>query len=272
MISMMMCGVVIGLGLWVAIFPQRLRQIFSGVKRGTRQSQTWMNKRTGERHKADLAIMNRVAADMVVRKLLSGLFGFAVVVILLTLGAKVGVAVPVTAAMIIGVLAAIAGFIMPDQILRTSATSRRRNFLHAFSSYLDLTNVLLAGGAGTETALVAAADAGDGWAFDEVRHALVRARSGRRSPWNELSLLGQRFNLPEVIEVAGSVQLAGEHGARIRTSLAAKADSLRHRQMGDIEAQAQSATERMGVPMVILFISFIALIGYPAMTMIVGNL
>ena len=118
----------------------------------------------------------------------------------------------------------------------------------------------------------ASADAGDGWAFDEVRHALVRARSGRRSPWNELSLLGQRFNLPEVIEVAGSVQLAGEHGARIRTSLAAKADSLRHRQMGDIEAQAQSATERMGVPMVILFISFISLIGYPAMTMIVGNL
>lgn len=272
MISLMMCGVVIGLGLWVAIFPQRLRPILHGVTHGTRRSQTWMNRRTGERHKADLAIMNRIAADMVVRKLLSGLFGFGIVVILLALGAKVGVAVPVTPVMVIGAMAAIAGFIMPDQMLRASATARRRNFLHAFSSYLDLTNVLLAGGAGTETALVAAADAGDGWAFDEVRHALVRARSGRRSPWNELSLLGHRFNLPEVIEVAGSVQLAGEHGARIRTSLAAKADSLRHRQMGDIEAQAQSATERMGVPMVILFISFIALIGYPAMTMIVGNL
>jgi len=185
----MMCGAVIGLGLWVAIFPQRLRQIFSGVKRGTRQSQTWMNKRTSERHRADLAIMNRVAADMVVRKLLSGLLGFAVVVILLALGAEVGVAVPFAAAMIIGALAAIAGFIMPDQMLRTAATSRRRNFLHAFSSYLDLTNVLLAGGAGTETALVAAADAGDGWALDEVRHALVRARSGGT---------GARFNLGEM--------------------------------------------------------------------------
>lgn len=269
---LMMFGAVIGVGLWIVIFPRRLHQIFFGMRRRSLQSQTWMNKRTDKRHKADLAITNRVASDMVVRKLLSGLSGFAAVVILLTLGAQTGIIVPVTAALIIGALVAVAGFVLPDQMLRAAAKSRRRNFLHAFSSYLDLTNVLLAGGAGTETALVAAADAGDGWAFDEVRHALVRARSGRRSPWGELALLGQRFNLPEVIEVAGSVQLAGEHGARIRTSLAAKADSLRHRQMGDIEAQAQSATERMGVPMVILFISFIALIGYPAMTMIVGNL
>ncbi|MEO8162739.1 MAG: type II secretion system F family protein, partial [Ilumatobacteraceae bacterium] len=164
------------------------------------------------------------------------------------------------------------GFVLPDQMLRSSANSRRRNFLHAFSSYLDLTNVLLAGGAGTETALVAAADAGDGWAFDEIRHALIRARSGRRSPWTELATLGQRFNLPEVIEVAGSVQLAGEHGARIRLSLTAKADSLRYRQMGDIEAQALAATERMGIPMVLLFISFIALIGFPAVTTVVGGL
>ena len=141
-----------------------------------------------------------------------------------------------------------------------------------FSSYLDLTNVLLAGGAGNETALVAAADAGDGWAYDEVRRALIHARSARRSPWVELASLGRRFNLPEIIEVAGSVQLAGEHGARIRSSLAAKADSLRYRQMGEIEAQAQASTERMGIPMVMLFISFIALIGYPAVTTVVGGL
>ena len=84
----MMCGAVIGLGLWVVILPQRLRPMFYGVRRGTLLSRSWMNKRTGERHKADLAIMNRVAADMVVRKLLSGLSGFAFVVILLALGAE----------------------------------------------------------------------------------------------------------------------------------------------------------------------------------------
>jgi hypothetical protein len=87
-----------------------------------------------------------------------------------------------------------------------------------------------------------------------------------------LAALGERFNLTQVVEVAGSVQLAGEHGARIRSSLSAKAESLRHRQMSEIEAAANSSTERMGVPMVLLFLAFIVLIGYPAVTLIVGGL
>jgi hypothetical protein len=98
------------------------------------------------------------------------------------------------------------------------------------------------------------------------------SRSSHHSPWVELAALGERFNLTQVVEVAGSVQLAGEHGARIRSSLSAKAESLRHRQMSEIEAAANSSTERMGVPMVLLFLAFIVLIGYPAVTLIVGGL
>jgi len=272
MTRVMIYGGLVGIGIWIFVYPHRLRTFLENSERVSLQGRTWLNRRTGIRHRSDLAIMHRVVADMVVRKLVGSLCGVAIVVGALALGAEFGTAVPLTGMFIVSVIAAVAGFILPDQVLRASATKRRKNFLHAFSSYLDLTNVLLAGGAGTETALVAAADAGDGWAFDEVRRALIRARSARRSPWVELALLGQRFDLPEVIEVAGSVQLAGEHGARIRSSLAAKADSLRYRQMGQIEAQAQASTERMGIPMVVLFISFIALIGYPAVTTVVGGL
>ena len=163
------------------------------------------------------------------------------------------------------------GFFWPDSQVRAKAKTRRQDFLHAFSSYLDLVNVLLAGGAGTETALIAAAEAGDGWSFAEIRSALTRARSSRRSPWVELATLGTTYNIAELAEVAGSVQLAGEHGARIRLSLSARADSLRNRHMGEIEAEAQSATERMGIPMVLLFIAFIALIGYPAINLVVSS-
>lgn len=272
MIRVMLYGGVIGVGIWVTVYPHRLRTFLATSGRASLQGRIWLNRRTGDRHRPDLAIMHRVAADMVVRKLVGSLCGVAIVVGTLTLGAEFGMVIPFAGMFIATALATVVGFVLPDQMLRASATKRRRNFLHAFSSYLDLTNVLLAGGAGTETALVAAADAGDGWAFDEVRRALIRARSARRSPWIELASLGQRFNLPEIIEVAGSVQLAGEHGARIRSSLAAKADSLRYRQMGEIEAQAQASTERMGIPMVVLFVSFIALIGYPAVTTVVGGL
>ena len=167
---------------------------------------------------------------------------------------------------------AIAGFFFPDFQVRQRAQSKRRSFLHSFSSFLDLTNILLAGGAGTETALIAAADSGDGWAFDQIRRVLTISRSSRSSPWIELAKLGDLFNIPQVNEIAGSIQLAGEHGARIRTSLAARAESLRYRQMSEVETSANAATERMGLPMVLLFISFIVLIGYPAVTQVIGGL
>ena len=68
------------------------------------------------------------------------------------------------------------------------------------------------------------------------------------------------------------MQLAGEQGSRVRASLAAQADAVRSRQMNEIEAAAQSATERMGVPTVFLFMGFIALLGYPALELVMGNM
>ena len=190
--------------------------------------------------------------------------------LIVVLGA-LAVNVSMTSALVILSSVAAVGFFLPDSQIRSKAKTRRQDFLHAFSSYLDLVNVLLAGGAGTETALIAAAEAGDGWSFAEIRSALTRARSSRRSPWAELANLGTTYNIAEISEVAGSVQLAGEHGARIRLSLSARADSLRNRHMGEIEAEAQSATERMGIPMVLLFIAFIALIGYPAANLVLES-
>jgi Flp pilus assembly protein TadB len=164
------------------------------------------------------------------------------------------------------------GFVSPSVLLRSRAKARRRSFVHAFSAYLDLVNVLLAGGAGIETALIAAAEAGDGWAFNTLRGSLLRARLARRSPWNELRTLGMRWGMNEVVEVAGSMNLSGDHGARIRSSLAARADSMRARQVAEIEALAQSATERMGLPMMLLFVGFMVLLGYPALQTMVMNM
>jgi Flp pilus assembly protein TadB len=164
------------------------------------------------------------------------------------------------------------GFVLPTSMLRTTARARRRSFVHAFSAYLDLVNVLLAGGAGIETALTAAADAGDGWAFGTLRSCLVRARLSRRTPWHELRVLGARWGINEVVEVAGSMNLSGEHGARIRASLGARADSMRSRQIAEIEALAQSSTERMGVPVMMLFVGFMVLLGYPALQTVVMNM
>ena len=164
------------------------------------------------------------------------------------------------------------GFVTPDVTLRSQATRRRDAFRHALSSYLDLVNVLLSGGAGVETALEAAAEAGDGWAFVQIRTRWcgpARCVVPRGSASAEL---GERLQIKELIEIAASVRLAGEQGARVRLSLAAKAGALRGHQMAAIEADAQAATERMGLPTVLMFVGFIALLGYPAMQRIVTTL
>lgn len=272
MIAVFTAGLCIGFGLVMLTLPTMTQRCRTRLEVSLPQAQEKLRQRTVDRHRTDLALTERVAQDMVVQKLVGGLIGcflpIACGVLITTIGAS-----PTTSLVWLGsVVCGLLGFMLPDRILRSTAQRRRKSFLHAFSSFLDLTNVLLAGGAGTETALLAAADAGDGWAFEQLRNALVRARSSHHSPWVELAALGERFNLTQVIEVAGSVQLAGEHGARIRSSLSAKAESLRHRQMSEIEAAANSSTERMGMPMVLLFLAFIVLIGYPAVTLIVGGL
>lgn len=168
----------------------------------------------------------------------------------------------VIAVVIIG--APLATWIMTISQLQKSATKLQRDMDLSVAVFLDLINVLLAGGAGVETAMIAAAGAGDGWGFEQLRTAMARAQSSRRSYWDVLRETGNAFGIESLEEVANSVQLAGEHGARIRQSLAAKAGSLRVRNLARIEHEAEQRTERMGIPIVLLFIGFILLVGYPA--------
>jgi Flp pilus assembly protein TadB len=166
---------------------------------------------------------------------------------------------------VLGILGApLAVWIMTISQLQAMARKLQRDMDLSVAVFLDLINVLLAGGAGVETAMIAAAGAGDGWGFEQLRTAMARAQSSRRSYWEALRETGEAFGIESLEEVANSVQLAGEHGARIRQSLASKAASLRIRNLARIEHEAEQRTERMGIPVVLLFIGFILLVGYPA--------
>ena len=172
---------------------------------------------------------------------------------------------PSLAVTVLGIIGApIAAWTMTISQLQTMARKLQRDMDLSVAVFLDLINVLLAGGAGVETAMIAAAGAGDGWGFEQLRTSMARAQSSRRSYWEALRETGEAFGIESLEEVANSVQLAGEHGARIRQSLASKAASLRIRNLARIEHEAEQRTERMGIPVVLLFIGFILLVGYPA--------
>ena len=225
-----------------------------------------------KQHQCNLAV-TRISEELfTIRLMRNAVFGLICAVVSLILLPFLGVTLPVAVSGSILALLPIAAISHTRKSLKQAAERARTSFSYALSSYLDLVNVLLAGGAGIETALVAAATTGDNWAFSMIRDTLERARAERTHPWQAFGDLAIRIGVSDLERVAGSMQLAGEQGARVRASLSAQADAVRGRQINEIEALAQGATERMGVPTVLLFVGFIALLGYPALDLVVGNM
>jgi Flp pilus assembly protein TadB len=183
-----------------------------------------------------------------------------------------GVTVPAALTVWISVALGPVGFFIPAVELRARAARHRRSFRHALSSFLDLVSVALAGGKGVEGALTDAAATGDGWAFRELRAALTDARLQGDAPWDGLAHLGAELDVPELGELAASAALAGAEGARVKASVAAKAKALRIRVLADVETAAQSASERMSLPIVLLLVGFVLFLGFPAVTQVLQGL
>jgi hypothetical protein len=87
-----------------------------------------------------------------------------------------------------------------------------------------------------------------------------------------LERLGNELGVAELGELAASVGLAGAEGAKVRASLGAKAASLRSHQLAEAETTAQTATEKMSLPVVLLFAGFLCFIGYPAIERVLAGL
>lgn len=217
---------------------------------------------------SDLEACDRDRRSLAAERLLGAILGFSLPIALDVLARVVGSSLPSLMVLWISLACGVLGFQLPIRRLHARAESVRRDFRMALSAYLDLVSVLLAGGAGIETALVAGARVGSGPSFASIARSLDVARTSRRSPWDELAALGSRIGVDELPELAASIRLGGEQGARMTASLVARAESMRHKHLADIEASANSATERMGLPMVVLFLGFLVLLGYPAVQMI----
>jgi tight adherence protein C len=220
----------------------------------------------------DLAVLGRSPDRHLAEKAAAAVTGLLIVPLLAAVFLLAGIGVPVAVPVWAGLALAAAGFLAPDLGVRAEAAARRADARHALSAFLDLATIALAGGAGIDQALADAAADGDGWAFRQIRRALAASRAARTPPWAALAQLGDEIGVTDLGELAASVQLAGTEGARIRASLTAKAEALRTRQMSEAEAQAASATERMSMPVVVLFAGFLLFLAFPAVAHVLTGL
>lgn len=220
----------------------------------------------------DLRIIGRTAAEHLARCV--ALVGVALLWAPVTFGlmAVGGVRVSWVLPLWVSLVLSAAAAVVPTLAVRAEATERRRSFRHALGCFLDLVAVRLAGGAGVDSALAGSAAAGEGWAFSELRQALSEARLRGEPSWNGLAELGEQIGIGELQELAASAGLAGDEGARVRVSIAAKARSIRTRGLADAEGAAQAASERMSLPVVLLMTGFIVFLGYPAVAQVLTGL
>lgn len=226
----------------------------------------------GAKTAAALRTMRVPAERHLAEKATAALAGLAFPEILAVLGilagTPVGWVLPTGAA----VLLAVVLFFAPDHAVRQDAEHHRAEVRHALSAFLDLTVVGLSGGSGIEQSLRSAATAGQGPAFAAFRRALREAELTQSDVWGPLARLGEQLGVTELPELAATVALAGNEGARIKASLASKAATLRGHLLSETEAAASSATERMSIPVVGLFAAFLIFMGYPAVSLALAGL
>ena len=130
---------------------------------------------------------------------------------------------------------------LPTLQLRGNAKERRRDFRHVVSSFLDLVSMNLAGGRGVPEALQSAVSLSNGWGMVRIRETLQTARLQGVTPWAALGDLGEEMAVEELRDLAAALALVAEDGAKVRESLAARAVSMRQRELADAEGRAAAA-------------------------------
>jgi tight adherence protein C len=215
------------------------------------------------RTQSDLAVMNRTLTAHLGNKVLLALGAFIWFPVVLWATGFAGTAgVPLVVALVAGAV----GFFLPDYSLHREAEDRRRDFRHVTGAFLDLVAMNLAGGRGLPEALMAASSFGDHWAMVRLRQALSNARIMGWTPWEGIAVLGRELGIEELRDLASSLALAGDEGARIRSSLTARAESMRRKELLEVEGAAGESSQSMLIAQLLMCIAFLIFLAYPAIS------
>jgi Flp pilus assembly protein TadB len=212
---------------------------------------------------ADLALLGKDRAGWIASKVGYGLLGTAVPLLLVGLASLTGTGVNWSVPVVVSLACGAALFFAPDLVTKINAAERRDDFRHALTSYLDLVALERGAGAGPTEALEAAAEIGDGWAFQRISGALDAARRSGGPPWTALARLARETGIRELADVADIAEVAGQEGAKILDTLAARAAAMRAEALAADRAKAGSRSTTMVIPIALLGAGFLLLLIFP---------
>jgi tight adherence protein C len=218
--------------------------------------------------RSDLAVLGRSLEGFLASTVLFAVGGLLFGPVLATLAGLAGVNLGFTVSVGMALLFALLGALLPLAAVRREATARRQDFRHAVGAFLDLVSMNLAGGRGVPEALTAAASIGGGWPFARLRDTLAFARLQGLTPWAALGRLGDEVGLNELRDLAAALALVADDGAKIRDSLAARAATLRRRELAEMEGRAGERSQSMLVAQMLIVLGYLLFLAYPAVSRI----
>ena len=222
------------------------------------------------RTRQDLAVLNRSVGRFLAEKTAIGLLMFSLAPVVWSFirfaGAPVPVGVPLVGALLLGLL----GFFIPDLALRGEAARRRRDFRRVVGVFLDLVAMNLAGGRGLPEALLAASTVSEHWSLVRLRQSLANARLMGTTPWEALAELGDELGLEELRDLGGALGLAADDGAKIKSSLSARAATLRRKELTEAEGEAGERSQSMLIAQLLICAAFLLFLIYPAVAQLLA--
>lgn len=224
--------------------------------------------RRGIRYKAlrqDLVLTGQSYDALMGRKVVAAVGGFLLAVLALVwLQYGRGLHLPTGAPVVMALLLAAVLFIAPDIDVRKEAKRRRGEFTEDLSVYLELVSLEMAGYAAAETALPQAAKRGGTWSMLLIQETLLRARLSGDSTWDALADLGERIGVSDLRELGSLIKNVADDGAQVRSTLSARAASMRRARLANEEGAAEERNQSMRLAQLLIAFGFMLFVGYPA--------
>ena len=166
-------------------------------------------------------------------------------------------------ALVLGVAGAVVGPVTVLSDWQRRARRRRRQFTNAVTDYIQLVAVCLTSQRSVEQAAAYAADVGDGSAFDALRTALSTAPAMGLSVWEAIDTVGVTYHLPQLRDLASSIERQATIGVTVDGTVAALAADLRRHSLDDLQREADRANATMIGPTTLFVVGVILFLAYP---------
>jgi tight adherence protein C len=164
------------------------------------------------------------------------------------------------------------GWLIPIAKLNREAQEAREELAACLSLFADLVALHMSSGMGLEESLMRSTEFIDEPSFSHISKCLRFARETGANFWDSLMSLGRRLDVTFLVELASSIKLAGDEGAKIKTSLLTKSKSLKNLELSKAKTKANQITEKLFLPSLVMLFGFLIFIGYPALERIMQGL